>query len=420
MALATKYTFSFASVKDGELHSIVIKQEGYGGSPIALPYMVGRDFMVLSYDKGNANLMHPIRGSQLTLRVSLEPSQIQEFILADNRTWYIEWTSDAGWEWYGWLQPQTSENYSPYGLGELELQFTDNLGALQTCPDTVLQDSFVALQTLGTMIERQLSYTDISLPVTFSTSVRHESEIYDFIQDTTYLEAVMCLDFNGDEPQDAHALLSKMARLLQCTVYQNAGNWVVENWIDKALAGYPNDILDNYLIVERSLNIRFESPLSKVIARSYHYQIRHVISNRDFSIYISVGPNQGFLNWEQDGSLTTVIYSLFQSGGINYFGVLGNYVSSNANSYDWYQSSTAAVAEIEANNPLKIYISYNNTFSGVGTVNPRGMMFIVSDFSPLINSYGLFCVWKTCPNPTRENRLNNMLTIILIKCNFSG
>jgi hypothetical protein len=177
MALATKYTFSFASVLDGELHTIVMKQEGYGGSPIALPYMVGRNFMVLSYDKGNANLLHPIRGSQLTLRVSLEPSQIQEFVLADNRTWYIEWTGANGWEWYGWLQPQTSINYTPYGLRELELQFSDNLGALQTAPDTILQNSFVYLQTIQEMIERQLSYTDVNLPVTISTSVRHANSV---------------------------------------------------------------------------------------------------------------------------------------------------------------------------------------------------------------------------------------------------
>ena len=369
MALATKYTFSFASVLDGELHTIVMKQEGYGGSPIALPYMVGRNFMVLSYDKGNANLLHPIRGSQLTLRVSLEPSQIQEFVLADNRTWYIEWTGANGWEWYGWLQPQTSINYTPYGLRELELQFSDNLGALQTAPDTILQNSFVYLQTIQEMIERQLSYTDVNLPVTISTSVRHANSVYDYIYNGTYLEAVMCNDFLGEEPQMAYDLLSKFLRLLQCSVYQKAGNWVVENFIDKTLAGYPNDVLDLFEVADRGINIRFESPLSKVVARSYHYQIRHSISNRDFAIYVPSGPNKGFLDWEQDPPPGDEIFSLFQSGGINFFGVLGNYVAGNAASHGLYQSTS--FAQISEGDPLKLYLNYNNTFSGLGTVNPR-------------------------------------------------
>lgn len=368
MALATKYTFSFASVLDGELHTIAIKQEGYGGSPIALPYMVGRDFMVLSYDKGNANLLHPVRGSQLTLRVSLEPSQIQEFVLSDNRTWYIEWTATNGWEWYGWLQPQTSINYNPFGLRELELQFTDNLGALQTSPDNVLDSVFIELQTIGEMITRQLSYTDISLPVTFSTSVRHADEIYDYANDTVYLEQSMALDYLGQQPQMAYDLLTKLCRQLHCTTYQKAGNWVVENWIDKAAAGYPNDILDNYSIVDRSLNVRFESPLSRVTARSYHYSIRHTQQNRSFSDWVPSGPNKGFTFWEQFGTLATEIFDLYQSGGKNYFAVQGNYVSSNANSADYYANDGGAVTAGES---VRVFLQWELTPGGAGTVNPR-------------------------------------------------
>jgi hypothetical protein len=302
------------------------------------------------------------------LRVSLEPSQIQEFVLADNRTWYIEWTGANGWEWYGWLQPQTSINYTPYGLRELELQFSDNLGALQTTPDTVLDSVFIELQTLGEMAERQLSYTDIALPVTISTSVRHVGEIYLNADGTVYLEQSMALDYLGQLPQMAYDLLSKICRQLQCVVYQNAGNWVIENWIDKALAGYPNDLLDNFLIADRGLNIRFESPLSKVTARSYHYSIRHTQKNRDFGDYVPSGPNKGFTFWEQQGTLATEMFDLITISGKNYFEVLGNYVSSNANSTDFYVNEGGTVTEGEA---VRVFLQWEITDGGAGTVNPR-------------------------------------------------
>jgi len=59
-------------------------------------------------------------GGQMTVRVSLTPTQIQEFVLAENRDWYIEVTGTGGFEWYGWFQPQSSLTYSPYDLRQLE------------------------------------------------------------------------------------------------------------------------------------------------------------------------------------------------------------------------------------------------------------------------------------------------------------
>lgn len=369
MALGNRYTFTFQSLIDGEDFTILIKQEGYAGTVETLQYLPGRSPVVLSYDKNNSNLLHPIRGSQLTVNVSLTPTQIQEFVLAENRTWYVELTGANGFEWYGYLQPQPSTNYSPYGLRQLDLQFSDNLGSLQNTPDTILANSFIYLQSLAEMIERELSYTDISLPVTFATSVSHEDFAPDYIQDTVFLEQIMCNDFNGNQPQMAYDLLGKMVRMLQSTVYQKAGSWVVENWIDKSLAPYPVDLLANYEVLGRGLNVRFESPLSKVTARSYHYQIRHVISNRAFSLYIPTGPNKGFESWEQQGTLATEIFSLVSSGGVDYLGVLGNYVSSVGNSADDYQNDN--IVSITAGDQMKLYLNYDNTFSGIGTVNPR-------------------------------------------------
>ena len=369
MALGNRYTFTFESLLDKEEFTVILKQEGYAGTLETLEFLPTRSPIVLSYDKNNANIMHPIRGSQLTLLISLTPAQIQEFILAGNRDWYIELTGSQGFQWYGWLQPQTSVNYNPYGVRQLELQFTDNLGALQTTPDTVLQDSFVALQSLRSMIERQLSYTDINLPVSILTSVRHADEIYNYIQDTVHLEQILCNDINGEQPQMAYSLLSKMARLLQCVVYQRGGEFLVDNWIDKYIGGYPQDLLDSFKIVGRGFNVRFESPLSKVTARSYHYNVRHVIANRDFNVYVPTGPNKGFTDWEQFGTLATEIFSLFQSGNIDFLQILGNYVATNANSTDYYENINAV--EIAEGAPMKLYVNYNNTFSGVGTVNPR-------------------------------------------------
>ncbi len=381
MALGNRYTFSFFSLIDSEQFTITIKQEGYAGPVETLEFLPGRSPLVLSYDKNNANILHPIRGSQMTVSVSLQPSQIQEFILAGNRDWYIEVTGTNGFEWYGWLQPQNSMLYTPYGLKELQLQFSDNLGALQNTPDNVFESSFIALQTIQEMIERQVGYTDISLPYVFNTSVRHDDET-DPIQETTYLEQIMCLDFNGVEPQMAYNLLSKELRLLQSAIYQKQGNWVIENLIDKSFAPYPASLFDTFKIVGRGLTVRFESPLSKVTAKSYHYNTRHSISNRDFTQYVTVGPNQGFVNWEQFGTLATVIYSQVIISGISYFGVLGNYVFGVANSTDHYAQTGIPITQ---NMPLKLFINYNNTFSGVGQVDPR----IALRFDGTSNTYYL-------------------------------
>jgi len=367
MALGNKYSFTFLTVKDGEQFVILIKQEGFAGTVEQLDFMPGRNFVILGYDRNNANLLWPIRGSQLTVIISLQPAQIAEFVLADNKTWFIEVTGANGFEWYGWLQPQTSANYTPFGLRELTLQFSDNLGSLQNSPDNVFQDAFIALQPIKTMIERQVSYTNITLPFVYNTSVRLHGQAVP-IHEYTYLEQIMCLDLNGVEPQMAYTLLSKELRLMQSTIYQKGGNWVIDNFIDKSLALYPASLLSNFEILSRGLNVRFESPLSKATGKSFHYNTRHAIKNRDFTQYVSVGPNQGFIDWEQFGTLATAIYSQVIIAGISYFGVLGNYVGSVANSTDTYEQTGITVA---ASSQMKLFLNYNNTFSGVGLVNAR-------------------------------------------------
>lgn len=358
MALADRYTFDFKTLKDGEDYNILIQQEGYAGSVETLAYMPGRDFITISYDKTNSNLLHPIRGSQLTLRISLTPTQIAEFILADNRTWYIIVTGTNGYEWQGWYQAQTSANYSPYGLREFEMQFSDNLGALQNTPDNVVDSAFVEKQSFATMIERLLSYTDIALPITYNTSITHTDFSTDAVQDIAYLEQSMTLDFNGQQPQPAYDVLSKILRMMQCVVYQKGGNWVIENLIDKADAGTPPDLLTGYQVLGRGLNVRFQSPLSKVTGRSYHYQIRHTQANRDFELYVPSGPNKGFTDWEQFGLLGNEMFSQTIISGKSWFQVRGNFTTSDPDSADYYENTGGPVAEGEA---VRLYLTYEYT-----------------------------------------------------------
>lgn len=388
MALSSRYTFDFQTVLDGETHSINIKQEGYGGSPEALPYLPGRDFMTLSYDKSNPNYMHPVRGSQLTLNISLEPSQIQEFVLADNRTWYIEWTSASGWEWYGWMQPQPSVNYNPYGLRELSLQFSDNLGSLQNTPDNVMDSAFVELQPFSEMIERELGLTDISLPVTISTSVRHLDYPYETGEETAHLEQSMTLDFNGQQPQKAYDILSKLLRMLHCFVFQYGGQWVVTNPIDNYLAGYIDNLFTAFQIADRGLNVRFEAPLSKTTSRGYHYQIRHTQQNRDFHLWVPSGPNKGFTNWEQVGTLATEMFDLTTISGKNYFKILGNYVVGTPDSTDYYMNDGGSVSQGEM---IRVYLNYEYTFAGA--VDAR--VAIINDVSGTIYYLTTAATWTT-------------------------
>lgn len=358
MALANRYQFSFVTLKDSETVTITIQQEGYGGSLEILDFMPGRDFLKLGYDKTNSNLLWPIRGAQLTLKISLQPSEIAEFVLSENRDWFIIVTATGGFEWRGWYQPQTSVTYSPYGLREIVLQFSDNLGALQNSPDTILARFFVERQSFKTMIERLLGYTDISLPIVYSNTITHTDFSTLPVQEIAFLEQAMTLDFNGQEPQSAYDILSKLLRLLQSVVYQKNGYWVIENWIDKKDAATPIDLLTDYKVSGRGLNVRFESPLSKVTGKSYHYQIRHTQKNRDFSTYIPSGPNKGFADWEQFGLLGSEMFDLITISGKNWFKVLGNYVSTVQDSRDYYENLGGNVTQGEN---VVVYFNYEVT-----------------------------------------------------------
>lgn len=392
MALGSRYKFNFTSLL-GIQYEGILKQEGYGGTVEQLAFMPGRNFCILSYDKTNANILHPIRGSQLTVRLSLQPLQIAEFVLSNNRTWYIELTGDNGFEWYGWMQPQNSMNYNPYGLRELELQFSDNLGALQNTPDTIMDSFLIELQPFTDMIERNIGYTDIALPVTISTSVRHADFAPETANDTAHLEQAMTLDVNGQEQQPAYDILSKMLRMLHCIVYQKGGNWVVENLIDKTLASYPTDLLADYKIAGRGLNVRFESPLSKTTGRSYHYQIRHTQRNRDFADYIPSGPNKGFAFWEQVGFLATEMFSLLTISGKNYYNVLGNYVASNTNSADYYVNDGGTVTEGES---IRVFLNYEPT-PGLGFDVDARVAIVVTDSGSTEYWLRNDAVWDTTP-----------------------
>lgn len=407
MALGNKYECNFTSLL-GVTYQAIIKQEGYSGNVIVLGFLPGRNFAVLSYDKTNTDILHPIRGSQFSLTLSLEPSQIEEFVLAGNRDWYIEVAGDNGFEWYGWMQPQTSMNYNPYGLREITLQFSDNLGALQNTPDNIMNDFLIELQPLTNMIERQLSYTDIALPVTISTSVRHTDFSPETANDTIYLEQGLTLDYNGQEPQPAYDLLSKMLRLLHCIVYQKAGEWVVENLIDKSLELYPDSLLDTFSILNRSMNIRFDAPLSKSVARSYHYQIRHTQQNRDFSSWIPSGPNNGFTFWEQFGTLATEMFDLLELNGKNYFEVLGNYVSTNADSADYYANDGGSVKEGEI---VIIFLNYEYTPSLGFDVDARVAITVV-DSGSTVHWLRADAVWDTTPYIlTGDTEINDILNL---------
>ena len=407
MALGSKYQCDFISLL-GVTYQAIIKQEGYGGSVIVLPFLPGRNFAVLAYDKTNTDILHPIRGSQFSLTLSLEPSQIEEFVLAENRDWYIEVTGDNGLEWYGWLQPQTSMNYNPYGLREITLQFSDNLGALQNTPDNIMNQFLVELQPLTDMIERELSYTDIALPVTISTSVRHTDFSPEKANDTIHLEQGLTLDYNGQEPQSAYDLLSKMLRLLHCVVYQKAGTWVVENLIDKSLALYPDSLLDFYQILNRGMNIRFDAPLSKSVARSHHYAIRHTQQNRDFSLWVPSGPNKGFTFWEQFGTLATEMFDLVVLSGKNWFKILGNYVSTNANSADYYANDGGAVKEGES---VRVFLNYEPT-PGLGFDVDARVAITVVDSGSTVHWLRADAVWDTTPYIlTGDTEINGILNI---------
>ena len=358
MALGNRYQFSFVTLLDSESISITIQQEGYTGSVETLSFMPGRDFLKLGYDKTNSNLLWPIRGSQLTLKISLPPSQIAEFVLSENRDWFIIVTGSGGFEWKGWYQPQTSVTYSPYGLREIVLQFSDNLGALQNAPDNILAQFFVELQSFEKMITRLLGYTDISLPIVYSNSITHTDFSTLPVQEIAHLEQAMTLDFNGQQPQSAYDLLSKMLRMMQSVVYQKDGYWVIENLIDKKDAATPIDLLTDYDVIGRGLTVRFESPLSKATAKSHHYQIRHTQQNRDFSGYISSGPNKGFIDWEQFGLLGNEMFDLITISGKIWFKVLGNYVISNTDSRDYYENSGGNVT---AGENMVVYFNYEYT-----------------------------------------------------------
>lgn len=366
MALADKYTFTFSSVLDGEEHTFTIQQDGYAGAVETLEFLPGRDFMILQYDTSNPVFLHPVRGSQLTLKLVLTPEQIEEFTLAETRTWFVIWTSNQGWEWRGWLQPQISTNYNPYDLGVIELQFTDNLGALQNTPDNVMNSAFVELQPFEEMIERELSLTDISLPVSISTSVRHADYPGEKVHETAHLEQAMTLDYNGQDAQSAYSILAKMLRMMHCVVFQNNGEWVIFNPIDREASSYGIDLLQQYDIVARSLNVRFEAPLSKTTGISYHYQIRHTQENRDFKTYIPTGPAKGFTFWQQVGLLGNEIFGINTVSGKNYFVVRGNFFAGNADSTDYYVNDGGSVTRGE---PIRVYLNYEITFNDV--VNPR-------------------------------------------------
>ncbi len=369
MALASRYTFSFYSLIDSEQFSVVIKQEGYTGYPDALEFLPGRNPITLSYDKTNASLLHPIRGGQLTINLSLEASDLEEFVLADNRTWFIEVTGTNGFEWYGWMQPQSSIIYSPYGIGTIGLQFSDGLGALQTTPDNVLSTAFVEKQSLTEMIERLVSYTDIDLPVTINTTVKHDGEI-GTANDTVFLEQALSLDYNGQQPQNAYDLLSRILRLIHCTIYQKNGTWVVENLIDKSLLPYPDDLTINFQVLDKSLIVRFESPLSKVTAESRHYEIRHTQNNRDFAI-ANFDMSDNFLNfpdWVQQGTNATAMVNAVTLGGKQYARIFGNYVASNGNSTDYLENSGGSVEEGQT---VRIFVAFENVLSTPSDITPQ-------------------------------------------------
>jgi hypothetical protein len=368
MALAQRYTAQFKSVKNAEVFDVILYQESFTGYARTLAYLPSRNFLKLSYDKTNANLLWPVRGSQLSIVLSLEPSEIEDFIFADNRTWFIEVIGSSGFFWQGWYQGQPSVNYNPYGLRDLELQFSDNLGALQNTPDNVMASLFVEKQSFRTMIERLLGYTDIVMPIVIATSITHFDHPYDTVEDIAFLEQVMTLDYNGQEPQSAYDILSKILRMMQCVVYQKNGNWVIENLIDKYQAATPVDLLTQFNVAARVLNIRLEAPLSKVRGKSYHYQIRHTQQNRDFSDYIPSGPNKGFVSWEQFGLLGNEIFSLLTVSGKNFFQVRGNYVSTVTDSNDYYMNDGGTATEGEA---VRLYFNYEYT-PGLGfDVNAR-------------------------------------------------
>jgi len=369
MALADRYQFDFVTLLDSENISITIQQEGYTGSVEVLPFMPGRDFLKLGYDKTNSNLLWPIRGAQLTLKISLQPSEIAEFVLSENRDWFIIVTGSGGFEWRGWYQPQTSVTYSPYGLREIVLQFSDNLGALQNTPDNILAQFFVEKQSFETMVTRLLGYTDISLPIIYSNSITHTDFSTLPVQEIAYLEQAMTLDFNGQEPQSAYDILSKMLRMMQSVVYQKNGNWVIENWIDKKDATTPVDLLADYKVVGRGLNIRFESPLSKATGRSYHYDLRHTQKNRDFYLYVNPpGPAEEFTHWLQVGTLATKMYGLTVINSKNYLKVIGNYLSSVADSTDYYQNEGSLVA---AGENVRLFFNYEYTPGTASFINAQ-------------------------------------------------
>jgi len=358
MALADRYHFDFVTLLDSESISITIQQEGYTGSVEVLPFMPGRDFLKLGYDKTNSNLLWPIRGAQLTLKISLQPSEIAEFVLSENRDWFIIVTGSGGFEWRGWYQPQTSVTYSPYGLREIVLQFSDNLGALQNTPDNILAQFFIEKQSFETMVTRLLGYTDISLPIVYDNSITHTDFSTLPVQEIAYLDQTMTLDILGQLPQSAYDILSKLLRMMQSVLYQKNGNWVIENWIDKKDATTPVDLLADYKVVGRGLNIRFESPLSKTTGKSHHYQIRHTQQNRDFSSYIPSGPNKGFEAWEQFGLLGHEMFDLITISGKNWFKVIGNYVSTIQDSRDYYENLGGNVTQGEN---VVVYFNYEYT-----------------------------------------------------------
>lgn len=231
MSYFIKYKLSFVSDRDND-YELHILQKNYGGQPIVKKLGIAP---TLSIEEGDGS----VKGSSLSFSIQADvEGELRGLYTTDNKEFKILLYRNSSLYWQGFLLPELySEEYvdAPY---DVSVTATDGLATLKA----ITYEKQDVNVSLAAIIEDILSYTQVSLPVTYHMSIAHAFEKYSveggqlmpgmgipipMLVNTEISQAA----YNGYTCYD---VLNQILQSCNCCIMQIGGEWLVSSLTDAA------------------------------------------------------------------------------------------------------------------------------------------------------------------------------------------